>query len=83
MSNSNRTAGRNLLGAAVAAAFLFVAAIAGTGPAYAAGACALIPNARTPSEKPWMRRKPDVAPRKEPAIGRYTRRATRSRGNPF
>ena len=51
MSNSNRTAGRNLLGAAVAAAFLFVAAMAGTGPAYAAGACALVPNARTPSEK--------------------------------
>ena len=51
MSNSNRTAGRGLLGAAVAAAFLFVAAMAGTGPAYAAGACALIPNARTPSEK--------------------------------
>ena len=51
MSNSNRTAGRNLLRAAVAAALVFVAAIGGTGPAYAAGACALIPNDRMPSER--------------------------------
>ena len=59
MSNSNRTAGRNLLGAAVAVAFLLVAAIAGAGPAYAAGACALVPNARTPSEKLCTAAKPD------------------------
>jgi ferric-dicitrate binding protein FerR (iron transport regulator) len=35
----------------VAAAALFVAAIAGTGPARAAGACALVPNDRAPSER--------------------------------
>ena len=51
MSNSNRTSGRNLLGATVAAAFLFVAAIAGPGSARAAGVCALVPNDRMPSEK--------------------------------
>jgi ferric-dicitrate binding protein FerR (iron transport regulator) len=51
MSNSNRTAGRNLFRAAVAAAVLFLAAGAGSGPAYAAGACALVPNERMPSEK--------------------------------
>lgn len=51
MSNSNRTGGRNFLAATMAATLLFVAAIAGMGPALAAGACALIPNERTPSEK--------------------------------
>jgi len=51
MSKSNLTGGRNLLGTMVAAAVLFVAAIAGTGPARAAGACALVPNERAPSEK--------------------------------
>ncbi|HZZ24237.1 MAG TPA: hypothetical protein VFE60_17360 [Roseiarcus sp.] len=51
MSNSDRTVGRNLLGATIAAAFLFVTAIAGPGPARAAGACALIPNDKMPSEK--------------------------------
>ena len=51
MSNSTRTAGHNLLGATVAAVALFVAAIAGPLPARAAGACALVPNGRLPSEK--------------------------------
>ena len=51
MSNNNRTACRNLLGATVAVAVLFVAAIAGPLPARAAGACALVPNERMPSEK--------------------------------
>ena len=51
MSNSDRTVARNLLGATIAAALLFVAAIAGPGSARAAGACALIPNDRMPSEK--------------------------------
>jgi ferric-dicitrate binding protein FerR (iron transport regulator) len=51
MSNSNRTAARNLFRAGVAAAVLFFAATAGSGPAHAAGACALVPNERTPSEK--------------------------------
>ena len=51
MSNSNRTAGRKLFRAAVAAAVLFFAAVAGSGPAQAAGACALVPNDRAPSEK--------------------------------
>ena len=51
MSNSDRTVARNLLGATIAAAFLFVTAIAGAAPAYAAGACALVPNEKTPSEK--------------------------------
>jgi hypothetical protein len=50
MSKSNRTAG-DLLGATLVAMVLFVAATAGTGPAGAAGACALVPNERTPSEK--------------------------------
>ena len=51
MSNSNRTAGRNLLGAAAAVALVFAAAIPGSGSAHAAGACALIPDPHTPSEK--------------------------------
>ena len=51
MSNSDRTIGRSLLGATIAAAFLFVAVIAGQDPARAAGACALVPNERMPSEK--------------------------------
>jgi hypothetical protein len=51
MSNSNRTAGRNLFRAGVVAAVLFLAAVAGSGPAQAAGACALVPNDRAPSEK--------------------------------
>ena len=51
MSNSNRTAGRNILGATLVAAVLLVAAIAGSGSAHAAGVCALVPNDRMPSEK--------------------------------
>jgi hypothetical protein len=51
MSNSNRTTRRNLLWTTLAAAFLFVSAIAGAAPVYAAGACALIPNEKMPSEK--------------------------------
>jgi hypothetical protein len=51
MSNSSRTDGRNLLGAVVSAALLFVATMTGPGPARAGGACALIPNERMPSEK--------------------------------
>lgn len=49
MSNSNRAAGRNFLRAA--AAILFIAAIGGSAPTHAAGACALVPNARVPSER--------------------------------
>ncbi len=51
MSNSDRTVGRNLLGATIAAAFLFVTVMAGQDPTRAAGACALIPNDKMPSEK--------------------------------
>jgi hypothetical protein len=51
MSNSDRTAGRNLLGATIATAFLFVTVMAGQDPARAAGACALVPNDHMPSEK--------------------------------
>lgn len=51
MSNSNRTAGRNSLGATLVAVALFVAATFGPGPAHAAGACALVPNDHMPSEK--------------------------------
>ncbi len=51
MSKSNRTAGRKFLGATLVAAALCAAAIAGTDPARAAGACALVPNERAPSEK--------------------------------
>jgi hypothetical protein len=50
MSNNNRTNARNLFGA-VAAAVLFAAAIVGPAPAHAAGACALVPNDKMPSEK--------------------------------
>ena len=51
MSNNNRTAGRNLLRTTIAAAALFAAAIVGAVPAHAAGACALVPNEKMPSEK--------------------------------
>jgi FecR protein len=51
MSNSNRTAGRNRLGATLVAAALFVAAIAGPGSGRAAGICALVPNEHAPTEK--------------------------------
>jgi FecR protein len=51
MSNSNRTDRRNPLKTVIVAATLFAAAIAGALPAQAAGACALVPNDRTPSEK--------------------------------
>ena len=51
MSNSNRTAGRNRRGAMAAVAVLFVAARPDRAPARAAGACALVPNDKTPSEK--------------------------------
>ena len=51
MSNRNLAAGRSLLGAAFAATALFMAAIAGPLPAQAAGASALIPNEKMPSEK--------------------------------
>lgn len=47
MSKNYQAAGRTLL----LAAMLFAAAIAGTGPARAAGACALVPNERAPSER--------------------------------
>jgi hypothetical protein len=42
---------RNVFGAVFVATALFVAAIAGPLPAHAAGACALIPNDKVPSEK--------------------------------
>jgi hypothetical protein len=51
MSKSNRTAGRGVLGATLVATALFAAAIAGIGSAHAAGACALVPSERAPSEK--------------------------------
>lgn len=51
MSNSNLAGMRNIFGAVFIAAALFVAAIAGPIPAQGAGACALIPNGKTPSEK--------------------------------
>jgi hypothetical protein len=51
MSNSNWAALRNVFGAAVIGAALFVAAIARPLPAQAADACALIPDDKTPSEK--------------------------------
>ena len=50
MSKSNRTPGRRLLRTATAAA-LFLAAVAGSAPARAAGACALVPDERAASEK--------------------------------
>jgi hypothetical protein len=51
MSKINPTAGRNFLGATIVAAALLVAGIAESLPAQAAGACTLIPNDKTPSEK--------------------------------
>jgi FecR protein len=51
MSNSNPAAVRNVFGAVFIATAFFVAAIAGSLPAHAAGACALIPNEKIPSEK--------------------------------
>ena len=51
MSNSGRAALRNVFGARVIAVALFIAAIGGLSPAWAAGACALIPNEKMPSEK--------------------------------
>jgi hypothetical protein len=45
------TKSHNALGATAAFVALFVAAIAGPLPARAAGACALVPNERMPSEK--------------------------------
>jgi hypothetical protein len=51
MSNNNRKAGRNRSGAMTALAVLFVAAMAAQAPARAAGACALVPNDKTPPEK--------------------------------
>jgi len=48
---SDRTAVRSFLGATLVVATLLAAAFAGTGPARAAGACALVPNERAPSEK--------------------------------
>jgi hypothetical protein len=51
MSNGSQKTHRSLLGATVAAAFLCAAAIAGAVPAHAAGACTLVPNEKTPSEK--------------------------------
>ncbi len=51
MSHSNRRIGHNLLGATIVAAVLFMTAVAGPGSARAAGACALVPNDRMPSEK--------------------------------
>ncbi len=51
MTNSKVAAMRNVFGAVVIATALFVAAIVGPLPARAAGACALIPNDKMPSEK--------------------------------
>jgi FecR protein len=51
MSNSNRTTRRNPLKPMIIATALFAAAIGGAAPAHAAGACALIPNEKMPSEK--------------------------------
>jgi hypothetical protein len=51
MSNSNPATLRDVFSAVVIAAAMFVAAIVGSLPAQAAGACALIPNDKTPSEK--------------------------------
>ena len=51
MSNSKRTAARSLLGTAVAVALVFAAAVPASGSAHAAGACALIPDPHTPSER--------------------------------
>jgi FecR protein len=51
MSNNSWTKGRSLLRMTLAAAALFAAAIAGPPAARAAGACALVPNEKMPSEK--------------------------------
>ncbi len=51
MTNGNLAAMRNVFGAVFIGAALFVAAIGGPLPAQAAGACALIPNEKIPSEK--------------------------------
>ena len=51
MSDSNRNIQRNRLNATFLAAVLFVAAIVRPLPAEAAGACALVPNGRLPSEQ--------------------------------
>jgi hypothetical protein len=50
MTNSNLAAMRNVFGTVVIGATLFAAAIAGPLPARAAGACALVPNGRLPSQ---------------------------------
>jgi hypothetical protein len=50
MMNSNLGAPPNVFGAVFIAAALFTAAIAGPLPARAAGACALVPNGRLPSQ---------------------------------
>jgi hypothetical protein len=51
MSNSDQAAVRKVFGAAIIAAALFMAAPTATGPARAAGACALVPDEKIPSEK--------------------------------
>jgi hypothetical protein len=51
MTNSNLAAMRNVFGAVFIAAALFMAGTVGPLPARAAGACALVPNEKTPSEK--------------------------------
>jgi hypothetical protein len=51
MSTRNQKAGRNRLAIVLSAATLLASAIAGPLPARAAGACALIPNDKMPSEK--------------------------------
>jgi hypothetical protein len=51
MSNTSRTIRRDPLKAIMIAAALFAASIPGVAPAHAAGACALVPNDKMPSEK--------------------------------
>jgi FecR protein len=51
MSNGNRAVLRSVFGAVFIAAALFVGTIVGLLPARAAGACALIPNEKIPSER--------------------------------
>jgi hypothetical protein len=51
MPDSNRNVERNGLGAIFVAAALFLAAIGDPLPSRAAGACALVPNDKMPSEK--------------------------------
>lgn len=83
MSNGNRAALRNVFGAVVIAAALFVAAIAGPLPAEAAGACTLVPNEKMPSEKILQcgggAEALTVRAAQELAISPYIKRATRSR----